>query len=397
MQIGSDTFRKWIESNVVARLGNNMDSAEVARDLNEQRRRWEVFITHFSDEKRGVITECLRLNVSTANVKPFAYIISPPMEDIVEFAKIEPNIAANIIINRLASLNFMPAARHANNADVIDRMAILNESERAQLLRTVLSETTRLIQSEYEKDVSVIRLSLKQECDRIIAGANDFRRAAEVEIRAGTERITAAVSELDALAAVQRDSAAALSRELEDEKDRRHTAVKEAADKALLEIDRLRDAQENLTRIGPVIELWNEKIHEHEIALWLSTSAFVLGIFGTIMGMYGIGPDYARHVIEVTGDRQIVVTGLIIAPVLGIAWILRIISRFILQNLALREDARQRRAIASTFVRLIGEVGGISREERAIAIGALFRAPAGGGEGDITPPSILDFWSAKRD
>jgi hypothetical protein len=83
---------------------------------------------------------------------------------------------------------------------------------------------------------------------------------------------------------------------------------------------------------------------------------------------------------------------LIAIPTLAIAWLLRFIARLAVQNLALAQDAEQRHAQVSTYLRLLGDPSKpISEKERILALAALFRPLAGQGLDDVSPPTVFDL------
>ncbi|MEL7529480.1 MAG: hypothetical protein AAFN16_27215, partial [Pseudomonadota bacterium] len=80
-------------------------------------------------------------------------------------------------------------------------------------------------------------------------------------------------------------------------------------------------------------------------------------------------------------------------PILGIAWLLRIISRQNLSHFTLENDARQRLALLVSFVRLqeLPETK-LSEAERLLILNALFR-PADATSKDDPPPNVTELIS----
>lgn len=78
-------------------------------------------------------------------------------------------------------------------------------------------------------------------------------------------------------------------------------------------------------------------------------------------------------------------------PVLGVAWLLRILSRQNASHFALENDARQRRALLVSFVRLqeLPETK-LTEAERLLILSALFR-PADSSSPDDPPPNVTEL------
>jgi hypothetical protein len=93
-----------------------------------------------------------------------------------------------------------------------------------------------------------------------------------------------------------------------------------------------------------------------------------------------------------SGDQEYLGLGLLIIPALAVAWLLRFIARLAIQNLALAEDAQQRHAQMTTYLRLLGDTRSpIDKNERILALSALFRPLPGQGPDDVNPPTVADL------
>ena len=77
-------------------------------------------------------------------------------------------------------------------------------------------------------------------------------------------------------------------------------------------------------------------------------------------------------------------------PVLAIAWILRHLSRIIIENLHLMEDAKLRSTIAETYL-AINRNQEVSETEKAIVLNALFRPIDGSSHSEIAPPNLEEI------
>lgn len=140
------------------------------------------------------------------------------------------------------------------------------------------------------------------------------------------------------------------------------------------------------------IDMWEKKAKAHTIAYWSAASVFAVMIIAPIILAIGCaeylkaGMDYVFPATEnVAIGRLIIVT----APLLGYAWMLRLVSRYLNQNLTLRHDADQRRVMARTFVQLVAEGAASDDQDRATILTALFRPMPGTGTEDDQPPHVI--------
>ena len=83
-----------------------------------------------------------------------------------------------------------------------------------------------------------------------------------------------------------------------------------------------------------------------------------------------------------------------VATATMLLWPLRILSRMLLSNLHLREDARERVTMANTYLALVQSKEGLKDEDRKLILEMLFRpASLGIVRDDAATPSITHFLS----
>ena len=140
------------------------------------------------------------------------------------------------------------------------------------------------------------------------------------------------------------------------------------------------------------IDMWEKKAKAHTIAYWSAASVFAVMIVAPIIFAIGTaeylkaGIDYVFPATDnVAFGRLIIVT----APLLGYAWMLRLVSRYLNQNLTLLHDADQRRVMARTFVHLVAEGAASNEQDRTTILTALFRPMPGTGTEDDQPPHVI--------
>lgn len=197
-----------------------------------------------------------------------------------------------------------------------------------------------------------------------------------------------------------------------------HKAVDQSLDRVTKEISAaLYEARTNLTehlrssseeieefkrkvRIDVGLEeptnFWTEKANGHR------TVAIIFGVLflGAVLGMVYWIDGYAVNLVSdavdrIVGDRQaaalsLVPIAFITVPALAFAWVLRHLSRIMIQNLSLEADARLRGTITRTFKALAADRA-MNDAELAIALQALFRPIDGKDHSEIAPPSLGDI------
>ncbi|MDR6954166.1 hypothetical protein J2X65_003534 [Ancylobacter sp. 3268] len=254
-----------------------------------------------------------------------------------------------------------------------------------------------IISAEESSRLAVDKInSAVDETEKLLSSINDrINESATTKIESILKELNYANTDIE----IYKSSAESAAQLIKDQAAGMIHDMNEAKKATEEQIELLRSAQKELSTISPVVALWKSKGDGHSKWLAANIFFFVLVLVGSVLLLYEFGGDYVRGLIDVAGqNNQLAVTALIAAPVLGAAWLLRIISRFMMQNLAMLDDARQRKAIADTFIGLVGEPGvKVSREERALALNALFRAPPGSGEPDVIPPNLIELITGKKD
>lgn len=142
---------------------------------------------------------------------------------------------------------------------------------------------------------------------------------------------------------------------------------------------------------------WDDKATKHRNAAILAGAAFLAfaGIGVVLLATQGL-PLISRALNEVTAINSgsavlaLVPIAFITIPALAFAWVLRHISRVLIQNLSLGADARLRGTITSTFRALVADRA-MNDAELAIALQALFRPMDGRDHAEIAPPNLADL------
>ncbi|ADV12967.1 DUF6161 domain-containing protein [Mesorhizobium ciceri] len=142
---------------------------------------------------------------------------------------------------------------------------------------------------------------------------------------------------------------------------------------------------------------WSNKANDHvKIALGFG-ALFLLGLGGGTYWLTHYGVDLVANAHQrIVGTGQdagllaLVPLAFVTLPTLAFAWLLRHVSRVIVQNLALGADARIRGTIAATYSALTADQAA-TPAELAIVFNALFRPVDGSTHSEIAPPNLSDL------
>lgn len=165
-------------------------------------------------------------------------------------------------------------------------------------------------------------------------------------------------------------------------------SVEALIDSASTQIEYFKNAKLQYETLRSIISLWENKARAHKNNFIIACAVFGVVLIATMIYIF-IGVNVDTPIGQTDGWLR---TAKAIAPVVLLAWVLKIISRFILQNFALMDDAKLRAAIADTFLGLVAEKNVEMNEgERGLALHALFRPPANNQEAEVAPPSLVDI------
>lgn len=138
---------------------------------------------------------------------------------------------------------------------------------------------------------------------------------------------------------------------------------------------------------------WKDKAKQHKNIAWISSIVFIIVITLSLIAFIKIGwPAMGEIIKELAAQKNLGIAALLpvsllLVPTLSVAWILRHISRLIIQNFSLAEDAEVRRNIALTFLAITKDKENVDAE-MALVLQALFRPLDGSGHADIPPPQL---------
>lgn len=140
-------------------------------------------------------------------------------------------------------------------------------------------------------------------------------------------------------------------------------------------------------------QLWNDKHQSHKNLFYICSSIFSAAVLTVIVLSIKYWPAISKEIMALEPLFKGHILGaitLLLIPVLGFAWVLRLLSRFTIQNMILADDAQMRKVMAQTYVKLVSAKAIEDPQDRAIILTALFRPLPGAQGEDISPPSITD-------
>ena len=141
---------------------------------------------------------------------------------------------------------------------------------------------------------------------------------------------------------------------------------------------------------------WTDKANGHRMMAASFGAVFLLAVGVMVWWIESSAVGFVAEAVDrIVGDRtaaalSLVPIAFISVPALAFAWVLRHLSRIIIQNLSLEADARLRGTITKTFKALAADRA-MNDAELAIALQALFRPIDGKDHSEIAPPSLADI------
>jgi hypothetical protein len=146
--------------------------------------------------------------------------------------------------------------------------------------------------------------------------------------------------------------------------------------------------------IGQPVDYWSRKAHAH---LWNMMGwglGFVLLLMVTILAVVLVGVPRVQVLTnamksdDVKATAGLVELAVITVPLFFAVWLIRVLSRLFSLNVGLYWDAKERVAMATTFVALQAQSGGLKDAERAEVMKSLFRPAAV--TGDDGAPGLIE-------
>ncbi len=244
---------------------------------------------------------------------------------------------------------------------------------------------------EAERSGSPARIEFEQLADR----ARDTLSLLETQTRDTSELYASNRQRLDDLAQAHLDGFKRILSNFE-------TTFEERLDHSRTSIEEFETMVRERLALEAPTKFWTEKAQSHRNVA-IGFGIVFLAAIGC--GVYWITHYGVSLVAEadktIVGDRAnpgllaLVPLAFITLPTLAFAWILRHISRIVVQNVALQADAQLRGTIANTYTALTSQTKS-TPAELAIALNALFRPIDGSGHAEIAPPNIRDILEAGK-
>ncbi len=144
---------------------------------------------------------------------------------------------------------------------------------------------------------------------------------------------------------------------------------------------------------------WTDKAETHSrLGKWF-LAAFAAAAVGLAGTAYALGLDLVAAIAQAQGNAADGLVGLetalsrflvFLVPTFFAVWLLRIVLRIALSNLALADDARHRVTLIQTFRSLLEDQKKLEAPDRILMLQALFRPLPGAREDESAPPNWFD-------
>ena len=135
-------------------------------------------------------------------------------------------------------------------------------------------------------------------------------------------------------------------------------------------------------RLDAPVAYWQERATSASRAAKWAFAAFSAVALAVVSLSVAFGPWLLERLAAVEGAGSFTPLALLSIPALTALWGLRHVARLFVSNLERSADARMRETMATTFLALTREEGGIGKKERLLVLEALFRPPATAGTDD---------------
>jgi len=158
------------------------------------------------------------------------------------------------------------------------------------------------------------------------------------------------------------------------------------------EIDALQTQHDAVTKYAKAAKFWEQKSRRHEVNAAIYTAAFIA--IGFIFTYFCVGnhSEILQAIPKsVSGEIGIFSLAAIFLLALPLLWLLRLLSKFIVEHFQLSQDALERQTMMETFLSLVGNPEAkIQGEERILVLRSVFRSSSGSSD-DVTPPTSVDL------
>ncbi len=148
---------------------------------------------------------------------------------------------------------------------------------------------------------------------------------------------------------------------------------------------------------------WRSKSTHHAWHAYLASALFAALVIGLlIFGYRNVGEIWLGLTLlqDLGTDKAINLVSIVVVtiPSLLVVWILRHLSRYLIDHFAQLSDADQRSVMMKTYLALVAdEKSGVTPEERVLILNALFRPVVSAGRDDASPAAFLETFIKSGD
>lgn len=186
-----------------------------------------------------------------------------------------------------------------------------------------------------------------------------------------------------------------IQEESASEATRRNNEWQEFVQRSTEEIAAARALARESETLKGAAEIWRGKLVRHTLGFWIGLAALAGAVGGALYSIYLFWPALVAALVALKkpdGDVPYGLLVLTLVPIIAVAWILRIFSRWVTSAMTLGEDAEQRRAMLETYFRLVGDPDAkMEQSDRILILNAIFRPLPGHQSEDVAPPTLFDL------
>lgn len=296
-----------------------------------------------------------------------ALITQDVSRTMVQRAQQFPALAFAFLISKLRRVM-------AENSDQEIKMLAMMSSM-AELIDAQTTRNEKTIDALTAKRAEQFQRSLEQATSPQVANLKEVLKKFEDALLSSKDLLAAQNSAFDTTQAAQKQ----WRKSWETEKDSHIEAIRKEA----LEF----------AKIESSVHLWRKKARWHLLTFAAMALVFSVTLVMTPIVILERGVPFISDLAKsFAGDKEYLGLALLIIPAIAVGWLLRFIARIAIQNLSLSQDAQQRNAQIETYLRLLGDSRQpISKDERILALSAIFRPLSGQGLDDVNPPTVADL------
>ncbi len=150
-------------------------------------------------------------------------------------------------------------------------------------------------------------------------------------------------------------------------------------------------------KLRSVSSYWAQKAKTHRIGFWFWTALFFGVATGGTTTLVYYGTAFVLDVASTSEAIPLSNLVVITIPALIFFWIMRMLSRFVVNNLRRADDANERRMMINTYLALLAKAETqVTEDERVLLLNAIFRPGPGDAKDDGETSLLTELLRSQR-